>query len=720
MFAFVAHWCLFVILNILAGATAVIWGLRYTSSREDLVGFLANWTTIFLGQVVLVQTLLGILGWLNPWSALMVLGAVFVVSVVLFKRTNETFQIPLQWGKDLKSAGLFLRREKSALVVLLLVVWILLGFTIAALAEPSSLWDALAYHLPTAADWMQSQRLQPSYVPWAEIANSYFPGNGELLYLWALAPFRNDLLVRIVSVCMWLVLAIALSRVCRKVGASGQASAAATILFLFTPIVLSQATELTLDMTSTAIFLLALGHLLEFEQSRRLESVVLLSVASGLFLGVKYSGPAYLLLLFFGLIATLVWRGWGKSPSLAVIDCCVVFAIGTTMFGGYWYIRNLVFTGNPVYPLQVSLLNQTIFPGALRGFHYQFVRLLDHLGDIPLLDLLEAASRGIGFPYLFMLTMSVFLLLEQFAPRHRRDESKRPGLPTLILVLGFIVGSLALYLNTPYSIMRYGHAPITVDSLAGGMRLGMIAFALCVVLIALGLSHRPEVLGVLWLILSLAVTQSALLGPEPSAHSSSSGKLMSIRQSTVAGAIIAVGAFAYYAWKIRRPDIPRRLLRRCIPAVLVIVTFVIGVGLYGVEQHRERFRYIVYRAYRDAAAATGGEWIAEHVHDARVAISGFHFSYPLYGVDLRNRVRYVNITGKLDDRHHNYEAFAYRDDGSYDVWLRNLREWGAQYLVLSDAIETEEEQWVAEHPEVFSLVFSTPEVRIYRINATSH
>ena len=233
MLTFMAHWYLFVILNFLAGASALLWGIRCTSSRKGLVEFLANWITAILAQIVLVQTVLGVFGWLNSWSTLIVLGAVFFVSLVLFKRANGTFRISAQWGKDLQSIAQFLRKEKSAQVVLLLIVWILLGFSIAALAEPSTLWDAFAYHLPMAADWMQNQRLQPSYIPWADISNSYFPGNGELLYLWALAPFHNDLLVRVVSVCMWLVLAIALFRVCWKVGASGQASLVATILFLF-------------------------------------------------------------------------------------------------------------------------------------------------------------------------------------------------------------------------------------------------------------------------------------------------------------------------------------------------------------------------------------------------------------------------------------------------------------------------------------------------------
>ena len=369
-----------------------------------------------------------------------------------------------------------------------------------------------------------------------------------------------------------------------------------------------------------------------------------------------------------------------------------------------------------MYPLQISLMGQVILPGAFSSSHYQFRRLLNHLGDIPVLDWIRATLRGVGFPYLSLLTVSVFLLIERLY-RHRDRGTKRSWLAVPILLLGFIVGSLALYLNTPYSIMRFGDAPITINSLAEGMRLGMVTLALCVILIAMAFSCRPKLLGVLWLILPVTLAQSLLFGHDSSVHSFFSGKLMSIQHSIVAGAIVAVGVLVYYAWTTHRSlfNLPRGLLQRYALILIVVVTLAIGIGLYGVEQHRERFRYGVYRRYGDIA--TGWEWVAQNVHSARVAFAGFHLSYPLYGVGLQNQVRYVNIVGELDDRHHNYEAYSYRKDGSYDVWSRNLREWEAQYLVLSST--TEEEEWATEHPEVFSLVFSNSQVRVYRINVTS-
>jgi len=713
MFAFIGQWLLFVVLNLLAGINAFLLGLHYTRSRDDLIEFIATWITIFLGQVVLVQTLLGALGWLNSWNILVVLSAVLIVSLVRFKIFNKTLQLPLHWGQELRSVVLFLQRDRNAQIVFLLVVWILSGFSISALAKPSTLWDALAYHLPMAVDWMQSQYLRPSYIPGADVANSYFPGNGELLYLWALAPFHNDLLVRLVSVCMWFVLAVALFRVCRKMGASDQASAATTILFLFTPLVLSQATQLTLDMTGAAIFLLAFGYLFEFERPRHVESMVLFSIAGGLFLGVKYSGPAYLLLLCGGASVILLRRNFSGQ---VITYFYMIFVSFTVLFGGYWFIRNLMLTGSPVYPLQISLLGRTVFPGAISSAHYDFRRLWDHLGDIQLSDLLRAASRSLGIPYLLLLAISGFLSLERLYHHKAKDSrSSRPA--TLILLLGLIPGSLLLYLNTPYSIMRFGDDPITINSLAEGMRFAMVAFALCCPLIALGFSHRPKLLVVLWLILPILLAQSLLFGYDLTFHSFFSEELVPIRHSFLAGAIITLGAFACYAWTAYKPC--SNLLRCMAPyhilVFLVLVTFGVGAGMYEAREYRERFRYDIYRKYGDIAV--GWKWVSQNVHNARVALAGSLLSHPLYGHDLSNEVRYVNIVGDLDDRYHDYEPFSYRKGGSYGIWLRNLGEWGAQYLVVTGPA-AEEKKWAAEHPEVFGLVFSNSQIRIYRIDKT--
>ena len=73
----------------------------------------------------------------------------------------------------------------------------------------------------------------------------------------------------------------------------GWPSAIGVVIFLFTPLVLSESTELSTDVTATALFVLALGYLFEYARRPSLSTAALFGLASGLFLGVKYSGPAF-------------------------------------------------------------------------------------------------------------------------------------------------------------------------------------------------------------------------------------------------------------------------------------------------------------------------------------------------------------------------------------------------------------------------------------------
>ncbi len=53
-------------------------------------------------------------------------------------------------------------------------------------------------------------------------------------------------------------------------------------------------------------------------------------------------------------------RGRNLSELLAILLIIGFVAIAG---GGYWYIRNFLFTGTPLYPVGITILGKTIFPG---------------------------------------------------------------------------------------------------------------------------------------------------------------------------------------------------------------------------------------------------------------------------------------------------------------------------------------------------------------------
>jgi hypothetical protein len=714
MFAFLVDWLLFILPSSLVGINALLWGTHYAAAKKSLADLVVTWITLCLAQIVLVQTILGALGLLSSQGILLATIVVSLVSFLLLRTLGGPVRLNWSWRRDATFIAGFLRNRTLILIVLLLAAWIGLALAFAALASASTFWDALAYHLPMSVNWLQAGRLEPSYVPSTDIANSYFPGNGELLYLWSLAPLHNDLLVRITCLGMWLVLGIVLFCLCRKLTASSEASLAATILFLFAPIVLAQTTELALDMISTMLFLLAVVHLYDFWQARSWGALCMFSLASGMFLGVKYSAPAYLLLLLAGLLIFLWWArpnisGWGR------IYYTLTYAAGIALLGGYWYVRNLILTGNPLYPVEVRLLGQVILPGAFNGSYY-FNRLIDHLTEIAPLDVLNAIVAGAGFLPVFAILVSIFLILRHiigivYEHTHNEQNRRPKQVMTSAVLLLLIGGSLLVYLNTPYSIMILTpNEPITAHNLVVGMRLGMVSFALLAVVIALGFSFSPRLLTPLWLSVAPFLAYTLLASDhEPVLWRD----LMSERHLFLAGAIVTLGMFACFArqtydflyGKFRKAS------RYLTSFLILILVLAVGGGLYKTEQFRERFRYDVYQEVY-GNIAVGWQWTAQNVHHARIAFAGSPLSYPLYGTELENQVRYINVAGSLDDRYHDYNHGNARAGANYQAWQSNLWQWGADYLVVSDCLE---DTWASAHPEVFKPAFENSDIHIYKI-----
>lgn len=709
MIAFLSRWLLFVLLNLLAGSIAAIVAVRSTRATRSAGDLLANGLTLFFAQVVLIQTALGVVGWLNPWAVVALLAVIFGAIWLVARKQGWLEHVSTNWGEDLRSIGQFLNRARPRQAIFCLALWVAVGLALNALVVPTTFWDALSYHLPVPVSWMQSQRLTVAYVPLTDVANSYFPGNGELLYLWVLSPLRNDLLVRIVPWAMWLILGASLFRACRKLRVSPEGSLAASVMILFLPVVLAQATELALDLTSTVFFVLAFGHLLEFWQNPRSEPLIMFSLSAGLFMGVKYSAPAYWLLLMVGLAVALGQnrRAIGARGAFRYV---LVFLLGTTLLGGYWYVRNTLLTGNPLYPVELGLFGHTILSGAFDEAHY-FNRIALALGDIPP-GVFAAASRiSLGFPFLGCLVLAgLVVVLEAMRPQWASRAGRGPW-ATWGVVLMMLGGSLVLYVNSPYSTMQlFPGDTLDARHVAVGTRLGMISWVLCAMPVARMLDKHPRFLETLWLILGPFIAYPLLASYEMPILWD---RLMSPQQALGAGILVAVGAFLLRVVPLSRfRPVGRAGPYRHAPVLLgVAAVLLAGVVLYGVRLFREQFRSDVYIG-RYGETALAWEWVVDNVQNARVAFAGSALSYPLAGPDLQNQVRYVNIGSGLDDRYHRFEGADYRAAMDYGTWLGNLDQWGADYLVVSNTVEDE---WAMAHPERFRTVYEDATTRVYQV-----
>jgi hypothetical protein len=720
MIAFLGRWLLLIGLNLLVSGLAVVWVLRLAPADDEFLDLIVAWVTVVLSLIIIVQTVLGAVGFLTSRHLLLLLATLALASLPLWSSPKSVNR-----RRDLhEQAVLSLARVEVPGFIApigILIFCVVLVLLMGALAEPSTLPDTLAYHLPMVVDWFQQHRLTPFYLPWADFANSYFPGNGHLVYLWVFAPLGSDLLVNGANLLLWASLGLGFLYASRKLGVSARVSSAVALIFVLTPLSLSQSLDQTLDVASGAFFLLAMGHLLRFGQSRRTWHLVLFSLCAGLVLGTKYSGPAYVALLSaaYLMILWLLRCRMSAGRRLAMMG---VFAAGTLLVGGWWYVRNFVLAGNPMYPMDVSPFGATIFLGVDMGL-WQSNRLLPLLADVNLLVKLATAAvmaYGAVFALLSLLALTSVSHLRQLFREKDQAALWSPGWSMVLLGL-LALAAFLLYLNTPYSIMRYNsHTPVTTSLLAAGMRFSLVAAAVWGLLIALVLDLRGLSEHRLWALVGVASLQAGLVAYDRNITGFFGRGLYTATHLWVVSAVVTMFLLApAFGRLLRLVGLPWSSLLGRTTIALFCLAFVLisGYAAYRVDRYRDNHRGAVYRR-EYGEIAEGWAWLWDHAHGSRVAHAGMPLVYPLYGRSSTNSVRYINIAGELDWRHHDFSLRNryYRDtSGSFEKWLENLREWGAGYLVLSGDYEMLEAQWVKEHPELFSLVFMNDQLAVYEI-----
>jgi len=227
--------------------------------------------------------------------------------------------------------------ERAAAGALALVA--LLGMALAATAPASR--DALIHHLAIPKIYIGHQ----GFVDLPFALFSYYPMNLDMLYA-ALLLLGVDIAAKMTHFAFYLGVLFALHRMLR-IFCSPTVSMACTALFGSVPVVFNVATWAYVDFGLTFYTLLAIMAILCWMEKGAVRWVWLAAVLSGLAAGTKYSGLLLAGLLLCWVIAAACRQrlGPGKVLRLATGFAGIVLAVLLP-----WLIKDLVQTGNPIYP----------------------------------------------------------------------------------------------------------------------------------------------------------------------------------------------------------------------------------------------------------------------------------------------------------------------------------------------------------------------------------
>lgn len=585
-----------------------------------------------------------------------------------------------------------------------------------AIPRPPMGFDSLNYHLTIAATAIQTHGFPIVFLPPYFDLYAWFPANGAVFSIWTLLWMGCDLWVAFVNVPFLAALVVSLYLLARDLGLERAPSAALTSAFVTVPMFAMLATESYVEVPLWAMFFVALRFALI---SAREEAGAFPVVAGlcGVMAGTKTVG-LLLAFLVFAVHASVAFRPSLDSVGILLRRAAYVLA-GFLIFGSFFYIRNYIESGNPIYPVPVRVFGLEVFPGQTDldsrlgattvAAHLDFLWSSGNLVRAILGEVFTPnASWGLGPTGLAAILLGLPFGWKALAARTHRPASA-------LFVAGLLV--LAAWFCLPYggkflfSNVRF--------AFPGAVLLGLVA--------ASGLSgilpSRPPLL-----------TSGIVLLQVSSFY------FANVPVSTTAGvAAAALAVMAGLAVLARRLADDRNVslqgfrLPASRPRRALVLAGVLGIALFAVARwHDTRDRGRI-ASYRDATepyqlqVAENADCLAaveRHVPRGRLAVAlephcrGFLF--PLFGSHLQREVLYVH-NGPEDSRlHSDYPSGNPRLRPDLNSWLRHLAEASPDaLLVFLDPVEGEipiESHWASVRRDLFRLEFRSDRCELHQID----
>jgi len=434
-----------------------------------------------LAQIVLTEMFLGIIFrslYLIPLMVLNVgISSIIIVACVSGVK-GRTVLDEMRNG----FVGLIRLIRRDMILSLISVIFIILTGYILFIGYlfPPYTWDALWYHLPIVGRIIQSGAIMENPTPsMIDQFMNIFPKNIELFFIWQIIFLHSDIIVDLTQLLFSLVGILTIYSLAVKIGMDRRYAVYSGLLFFFTPIIILQSKTAYVDVAVGVLFLIAINFLVHERGTKStIPSISLAGITTGILLGSKGSGPLFLITMCTMILLRelLGYLNPFKLFHNRVVDrdelkeglrrYGVYFLMPSILIGGYWYIKNWVLYGNPVYPMEISLMNVTIFKGLYNGIIDPAPDIILRLSPIerPLYVWLEKVryylydSRFSGFgPIWFILSLPsiAFCLV----------RSMRRGRFGFLFVAMVVIITFVLYprnWNTRYVIFVVGLGALSI------------------------------------------------------------------------------------------------------------------------------------------------------------------------------------------------------------------------------------------------------------------
>jgi hypothetical protein len=461
------------------------------------------------------------------------------------------------------------------------------------------IWDDYTYHLVYPALWLRERAIAAVTPAHAFTMQAWYPMSAGVVATWFMVPFsasRGESLawVSLTAPVYGGIVISGAAELAARLGSRPLAWAIPVVLFATsqrTGVMASSFSDADLALAALLFGALVFAIPRSADESARVIVIDAWYAAclTGLGLGVKASAaPAAIIMV---LVMAL------RARRRVAMRIAAVFAVSWIVTTGYWYARNVVHTGNPVYPAAFLSQPGTTFPlTTLREYarHYGVARTVS-----------DAATVYLDWPMLHgaLAVTGLVVLTGWLVGVRAKTRSERSF---AFATLGIVAVTLGLLPVTPFSA---GNAWTFVSGFVHWDSMRYVGLLAILGWVALGFVvgagvHRSRT------IVASAITTAAVLAglPRPAA--------MVVLALAVPGAVVAA---------LVRPGTGRRV------APVALVTAVLIAAALGTWQHGAKSAATAAAIRREPLFGAAAAALDRLPDGIRVAVFGDQWIYPAFG-----------------------------------------------------------------------------------------
>jgi len=283
---------------------------------------------------------LGLLGFLTP------VGVVLTLSILSFAGGLELENYIRGMPRLFKQARVSFSGSSRWTKILVLLSFVLFAVAFVDALAPPYDYDGLMYHLQGPKIFLQANRIFADLDNWW---NNY-PFTVPMLFLTSLA-FEADFAAKLLNLVYGVILLIAVARLSHLLLPKAE-SWIAVAAMLAIPALPRWSSFAYIDIAWAAYAVLSAWCIFKWQRTGDQAQLVIGGLLAGLTLASKYVG-----VLDFGLlIGLIVYAGWNKGPK-DLLRNLFLFAFIAAIVASPWYLKNLVWLGSPVFPVELLKAN---------------------------------------------------------------------------------------------------------------------------------------------------------------------------------------------------------------------------------------------------------------------------------------------------------------------------------------------------------------------------